>query len=147
MSSVKHMKLGMDRVNSLFMSNHNLLTQLHQPPSFLPNKPDHLKRHPLCLDLWIAQDRLADATKAKDLETCFSHCTCHAWPLLVGPSDFLLSILRYPHLIYSYSTDMLASLVTFVPTVPVVFPFYYLRTLCRPVSPLLTRHAVCRRRD
>ena len=83
------MKLGTDRVDSLFVSNHNLLARLHRPPPSLPDKPDHLERHPLRLDLRIAQDRSADATKAKGLETRFSRRTRRARPLLVGPSGVL----------------------------------------------------------
>ena len=106
-------KRACDRVQPL-LATHQLRPPLRSPS---PVKPDHLERHPLRLDLWIAQDRSADATKALGLETRLSHRTCRARLLPVGPSDFLLSILGYPRLISSCSTDMLVSLVAFAPTV------------------------------
>ena len=120
-----HCSLGNEHVTALDHcsrhSNFVLPFACHHrsPPirSSSPVKADYLKHHPLCLDLQITQDWLADVTKALGLKTHLSHCTHCVRPLLVGPSDFLLSILRYPHLISSCSTDILASFIAFALTV------------------------------
>ena len=52
---------------------------------------------PLCLDLRIAQDWLANVTKALGLETHLSHCTCREWPLLVISCCLFLDILFLFH--------------------------------------------------
>ena len=82
----------------------------------LPNKPDHLEHHSLCLDLWITQDWSANTTKALGLETHLS---------------------RY----------VLASLITFAPTILVVFSFSHLCTLVQLTTTLPTHRMVCHWQD